>query len=44
MSEEEVKIFTRKQVEFYNNEENGYYLIIHNQVYDVSKFLEEVSI
>lgn len=42
-SELEVKVFTRKEVEEYKSLEKGIYLIIHNQVYDVTKFLEEVS-
>lgn len=43
-SELEVKVFTRKEVEEYKSIEKGIYLIIHNQVYDVTKFLEEASV
>lgn len=42
MAEAAEKEFTREEVAEYNNKEKGYYIIIHNQVYDVTKFLLEV--
>ena len=38
-----VRTFTRSEVMTHNNKENGVWLIIHGKVYDVTKFLAEVS-
>lgn len=43
MAEKALKEFTRKEIEEYNTKEKGYFMIIHNEVYDVTKFLAEVS-
>ena len=42
MSSENVKLFTRSDVAKHNSKENNWF-VIHNGVYDVTAFLNEVS-
>lgn len=42
MSAENVKTFTRAEVAKHNSKENNWF-VIHNNVYDVTPFLNEVS-
>lgn len=39
---EEIKLFTREELKSRNSREDAI-LVIHNGVYDVTKFLDEVS-